>query len=653
MSRKHVALEHAALARQRHPGRVQRHHQRFELGHGPLHHRRRFVALLQFEPVEAVRRQRDHVGQFADRREAGTAEHFQRDAVLEGGKIEFGRLRRSRQVGDAQDDFALVLAHIAQHRAVLRADERHGAAAEGERGFADRDQPLGGREQRGQAARLRLDIDGLIAIDRVHDGRRVEPRRIGAGEAAIAVRRPLHRRADAVAVAEIDVVAHADLVAVIDDRRARERQQQRVHQLDLAPVVVHQRRQPAADADIDAGAGIVGVGRPQIIALDVGDHFQRQLVVIAQEQRPLAAVGNVGRLAQDVGDRKAVFLRDRHVDARHQREVIGHVAFVAAAEIFLHVLRPLIGLGQQHLALGVGVELAAQPFDDGVRLGQVLVVGAVALAEIGDGVEAEAVDAGVEPALHHLHQRAHHARIVEIEVRLVREEAVPVELAGFRIPGPVRFLGIGEDDPRALVFLVGVAPDIPVAGAGIRVRAAGALEPVVLVGRVVDDELGDDPQAALLGFLDEAAEILHRPEIGVDVAIVGDVVAVVAAGGGVERQQPQRGDAEILQIPQFLGQPGKVADAVIVAVGEGLDVELIDDGILVPELVGDGLGGWPPLCFGYKAAIRIQRIGTADRKGDAGVGALGGLRFFVHGDAIAMEMTSPFRLQKRRRSELR
>ena len=182
-------------------------------------------------------------------------------------------------------------------------------------------------------------------------------------------------------------------------------------------------------------------------------------------------------------------------------------------------------------------------------------------------------------------------------------------------------------------------------------RAAGALEPVVLVGGVVDDEFGDDPQAALLGFLDEAAEILHRPEIGIDVAVIGDVVAVVAAGGGVERQQPQRGDAEILQIPEFFGQPGKVADAVIVAVGEGLDVELIDDRVLVPELVGDG--GWHFLCFDDKAAIRIQRIGTVDRKGDAGVGALGGLRFFVHGDAIAMEMTSPFRLQKGRRSGLR
>ena len=57
-------------------------------------------------------------------------------------------------------------------------------------------------------------------------------------------------------------------------------------------------------------------------------------------------------------------------------------------------------------------------------------------------------------------------------------------------------------------------------------------------------------------------------------------------------------------------------------------------------------------CFNDEAAIRIQRIRTVDRKGDAGVGALGGLRFFVHGDAIAMEMTSPFRLQKGRRSGL-
>ena len=153
---------------------------------------------------------------------------------------------------------------------------------------------------------------------------------------------------------------------------------------------------------------------------------------------------------------------------------------------------------------------------------------------------------------------------------------------------------------------------LKVAGAGM--AASGALEPVMLVRGVVDDELGDDAKAALLRFLDEALEILHRPEIGIDVAVIGDVIAVVAAWRGIERQQPQRGDAEILQIWKFLGQPGKVADAVIVTVGEGLDVELIDDGILVPELIGAGVDGWHLACIDRKTATIVQRKGTADRK---------------------------------------
>ncbi len=107
----------------------------------------------------------------------------------------------------------------------------------------------------------------------------------------------------------------------------------------------------------------------------------------------------------------------------------------------------------------------------------------------------------------------------------------------------------------------------------------------MLVGGVIDDEFGDDAQTAPLGLDDEAPEILHVAEIGIDGAVVGDVVAVVSAGRRIERQQPQRGDAEVLQIAELLGQACEIADAVIVAVGKSLDVKLIDDGILVPKLV--------------------------------------------------------------------
>ena len=63
-------------------------------------------------------------------------------------------------------------------------------------------------------------------------------------------------------------------------------------------------------------------------------------------------------LRDDVGDRQAVFLPQRHVDARHQRKMECHVAFVAVAEIGADIGRPLIRFGQNHAVGIVGVDLA-------------------------------------------------------------------------------------------------------------------------------------------------------------------------------------------------------------------------------------------------------------------------------------------------------
>ena len=50
--------------------------------------------------------------------------------------------------------------------------------------------------------------------------------------------------------------------------------------------------------------------------------------------------------------------------------------------------------------------------------------------------------------------------IVEVEVGLMGEEAVPVEAPARLVPGPVGFFGVGEDDAGVFVELVGVAPDV-------------------------------------------------------------------------------------------------------------------------------------------------------------------------------------------------
>src|ERR1700730_18867435 len=112
----------------------------------------------------------------------------------------------------------------------------------------------------------------------------------------------------------------------------------------------------------------------------------------------------------------------------------------------------------------------------------------------------------------------------------------------------------------------------------------------MLIGGVVYDELGDDPHVSTAALLHETPKILHRAEIRVDVAVIRNVIAIVAAGRRIERQQPQCSDAEVLQIIELLGQACKIADAVIVTVCKRLDVKLIDDSVLESQLVGFELG---------------------------------------------------------------
>ena len=258
------------------------------------------------------------------------------------------------------------------------------------------------------------------------------------------------------------------------------------------------------------------------------------------------------------------------------------MALVALAEILCRLLRPLVGLRQQHPVGIAGVERRADLLDDRVGLGKVLAVRAVALDQVGNRVEAQAVDAHVEPVAHHLDDGLEDGRVVEVQVRLVRVEAVPEILLGDRVPGPVRDLGVEEDDPRVGVDVVAIRPDVEVALGAPRRRLAGRLEPGMLVAGVIDHELGDDAQAALVGSVHEGPEILHGAVGGVDVAIVGDVVAVVPQGRGIERHQPDRRDAEVADVVELLRQPLEVADAVIRRVEEGLDVDLVDNGVAVP-----------------------------------------------------------------------
>ena len=76
--------------------------------------------------------------------------------------------------------------------------------------------------------------------------------------------------------------------------------------------------------------------------------------------------------------------------------------------------------------------------------GKVVAGRALALEEV-HRVEPQAVHTKIEPEAHDVEHGVLHTRVVEIQIRLVAEEAVPVERTGLGVPGPVAGLGVMKD----------------------------------------------------------------------------------------------------------------------------------------------------------------------------------------------------------------
>ena len=102
---------------------------------------------------------------------------------------------------------------------------------------------------------------------------------------------------------------------------------------------------------------------------------------------------------------------------------------------------------------------------------------------------------------------------------------------------------------------------------------------------MVHHEVGDHAHPALVGLVDELAEVVDRPVVGMDRIEVRDVVAAVPERRRIHRQQPDAVDPEPLQEVELVDQPAEVSGAVVVAVEEAADVDLVEDRVLEPERI--------------------------------------------------------------------
>src|SRR4029434_4865344 len=92
-------------------------------------------------------------------------------------------------------------------------------------------------------------------------------------------------------------------------------------------------------------------------------------------------------------------------------------------------------------------------------------------------------------------------------------------------------------------------------------------------------------QISRMRRIKKRAEIIECAEVWINVEIVGDVIAVVTERRWIERKEPDGGNAEFLEIIQLFDQATEITHPVAVAVAEGLDVQLVDDRVLVPQRI--------------------------------------------------------------------
>ena len=450
--------------------------------------------------------------------------------------------------------------------------------------LAHPDDALGPVQHRVRIAPLFGGVDVLVAVGALVDHGRARP--VALGEAGMRLGRPLHRRAGAVALGQIEIVAHRDLVAVADDRRPRQRAHQAVGQFEPPPVAAQHRRQPAADAAVVELHALVGTERLEHgLALRLGQPAEIEFVVVAQEQAPLR--GGRPRLGrrQRFRQRPRIGGSQRIEQMLVDVEIEHHVHAVAVAAEILHV-----GFGQ-HVGFGEDDGVALSPLQEFAERAQHVVLldrlahlGALGRDHERHRVHAEAGDAELNPEPHDLEDFRLHMRVRRVEIGLEIVEAMEVPGAGFLVARPGRFLHAGKHHAGIGIGRLLVGPDVPVA-IGRILRASRLSKPGVLVGGVIDDEIDDHADAALLAAMGEFDEVAERAVARIDAVIVRDIVAVVLAGRRLERHQPDRGDAEPVQIVQPPQQAPEIADAVAVGVHIGADGKAIDHAVLVPEVV--------------------------------------------------------------------
>ena len=147
--------------------------------------------------------------------------------------------------------------------------------------------------------------------------------------------------------------------------------------------------------------------------------------------------------------------------------------------------------------------------------------------------------------------------------------------AGCLVILPCRAAEAGTPVVGRRLGVFALAPDIVIA-----VRVVPGLpalhKPPVLIRCMIDDQIHDDLDSALVCGRQQRVKVRHRTEFVHNILIVADVVSVVVIGGLIHRREPDHVDPQIFQIVQPARNALQIPDTVPVTVHKAAGVDLIN-----------------------------------------------------------------------------
>ena len=212
--------------------------------------------------------------------------------------------------------------------------------------------------------------------------------------------------------------------------------------------------------------------------------------------------------------------------------------------------------------------------------GPLFPAGQALLPQHVDHVAAEAGHALVQPEAHDVLDLLQDSGVVVIQIRLLLGKQMQVVFAPLHVELPA--VAAEKAGPVVGQAAVAVAPGpVVIAGVGA-VPLPAPLEPGVLRGGVVDDQVHDDADVPSPGLPDEPLHVLHGSVFRVDGPVVADIIPVVHIGGAVDRAEPDGVHAQLLQITQAADDARYIANPVAVGILKAPGIDLVDDRVLPP-----------------------------------------------------------------------